>query len=539
MLCVSVGTGIMLLYSSMKFLLVHQLGGYRYDKYFKWLKNTETDYKSRLMLLCLLGFLFFNVISLAFSPIFQNENISCYLGFVAYVLFLAVYINTERAVNSKVPLKITKRLLRLIITHTILLSAITFGLMCLLNVIAGAINSHIVSTMRFSLVCFLPCLVPYILFIAYCINEPFEYIIRVRYYVRACKKLNSSKIIKIGITGSFAKTSVKEILKTILSQRYRVLSTPASYNTPMGICKTVKKLDSTHDIFIAEMGARAVGDIRELAMMVKPQYGIITGVNNQHLETFGTLEHTKNTKYELVENLAENGFGFFSSDNDLSVELYNKFDGNKYLVGVNGENNYIKAENIEVNTQGTSFDLVFEGGKRVKCSTVLLGHHSITNICLASSVAYKIGMSEEEIAEGINRIQSINHRLELVKNNKNIVLIDDSYNSNEDGINAAMEVFDLFKGRKIVLTPGMVELGKSENSANYEFGKLLSNHADKVIVIGKHNATMLINGLLDGGMKKDDIIFAKTLSKGNDELNSIMKEGDVVLFENDLPDNYN
>jgi UDP-N-acetylmuramoyl-tripeptide--D-alanyl-D-alanine ligase len=149
-----------------------------------------------------------------------------------------------------------------------------------------------------------------------------------------------------------------------------------------------------------------------------------------------------------------------------------------------------------------------------------------------------MGLTVKEISAGINRIQSIGHRLELIPNNKKIVIIDDSYNSNVDGINAAMEVLDTFKGRKIVLTPGLIELGKMENVANLEFGKLLAKHADMVIVIGKHNAEMIIKGLIDGGMERENIKFAKSLNKGNALLNKIIREGDVVLFENDLPDNY-
>ncbi len=539
MLGISILSGILLLYCSMKFLLVFQLGGYRFEKYFKWLNNSETPYKARLSLLCLLGFMFFCVIGVAFLPIYPNENVNCYFGFVAYIVFLSVFINTEKSVNAKVPLKITKRLFRLILTYIVFLIGANFGLMCLLNVIAGAIDDNIVSVLRFSIICFIPFIIPYILFIAYCFNEPFEYIIREHYIKRAKKKIQNANVIKIGITGSYGKTSVKEILKTILLQKYRVLATPCSYNTPMGLAKTINKLDSSHDVFIAEMGARCVGDIRELAMMVKPQYGVLTGINNQHLETFKTIEHTKNTKYELIENLTENGVAFFSSDNVYTNELFDKCDINKVKAGLNGENNFVTAENIKVTTSGTNFDLVIGGKEKINCSTILLGSYSIKNICMASAVAYKMGMTIEEIAEGINRIQSIGHRLEIVKNNKNIVLIDDSYNSNEEGVKAAMEVIDMFPGRKIVLTPGMVELGKSENTVNFEYGKLLASHVNKVIVIGKHNATMIINGLLEGGMKKEDIIFAKNLTKGNDELNGIMMEGDVILFENDLPDNYN
>ena len=197
------------------------------------------------------------------------------------------------------------------------------------------------------------------------------------------------------------------------------------------------------------------------------------------------------------------------------------------------------ATDVKTDVRGMSFTLNVKGEEPVSCTTVLLGKHSVKNICLASAVAYKIGLTPNEIAEGINRIQSVGHRLELMPNNKNIVIIDDSYNSNVDGVNAAMEVLDTFDGRKIVLTPGLVELGKMENVANMEMGKTLAKHADMVIVIGKHNAEMLINGLLDGGMARENIKFAKSLNKGNEILNGIIKEGDVVLFENDLPDNYN
>ena len=169
---------------------------------------------------------------------------------------------------------------------------------------------------------------------------------------------------------------------------------------------------------------------------------------------------------------------------------------------------------------------------------MLLGKHSVRNICLAAAVAYKIGLSVEEIALGVGRIQSVGHRLQLLPNNKNIVIIDDSYNSNEDGISSAMEVLDTFKGRKIVLTPGLVELGKYENVINFEFGKLLAKHADIVIIVGHHNAETIANGLIEAGMNRENIKFARTLNKGNVLLNEIIKEGDVVMFENDLPDNY-
>ncbi|MBR0189818.1 MAG: UDP-N-acetylmuramoyl-tripeptide--D-alanyl-D-alanine ligase [Clostridia bacterium] len=536
MIGLSVANGIVILFASMKFLLVLQQSGYKGKRYYKWLLSPETPYMSRLMLLCLLGLLFFCVLNMCFS--YVGDTIASYMGFLSYGLFIGLYIDSEKNVNAKVPLKKTKRLVRLCITFALVAAAFTFGIIVLTNFIAYSINDEVVGLLRYAPFCLIPLVSPTLLFIAFCINEPTEYLIRKHIIAKATAKLNSADVIRIGITGSFGKTSVKEILNTVLSQKFRVLSTPASYNTPMGIALTVKGLDSTHDIFIAEMGARNKGDIKELADMIKPDIGVLTGINNQHLESFGSIERIKDTKYELFEGLKKGGKAFFSSGSDGSKELYDRFKGEKYLAGAGGEDDFAYATDIITDERGMNFTLHINGEQPVKCTTVLLGKHSVSNVCLAAAVAYKLGLTPEEIAAGVNRIPALKHRLELLPNNKNIVIIDDSYNSNEDGTRAAMEVLDTFKGRKIVLTPGLVELGKMENVVNLEFGKRLSRHADIVIVIGKHNAEMLINGLTDGGFPKENIMFAKSLNKGNALLNGIVKDGDVVLFENDLPDNY-
>ncbi len=534
----SVANALMLYFSSFKFMLVLQQSGYNGKRYFKWINSGKRAYLSRLMLLSMLAFLFFSVLNICFSSAFSVE-VSSFIGFGAYILFEISYIKTESEVNAKVPLKKTRRLVRLCITYALVLVLFSFAFIILINYLSGLFNTELVYLLRYAVLCLTPLLIPGLLFTAYIINEPVEGIIRRRYYAITTKKLDRDDVIKIAVTGSYGKTSVKEILNGILSVKYRVLATPASYNTPLGMSWAVKNLDSTHDVFIAEMGARERGDIEELVKIVKPTYGVLTGINNQHLETFKSIENTKDTKFELFEGLPENGKGFFSSENEGSKELYERFKGKKVLAGGNGsENQMVYATDITVTNKGTWFTLNVKGEKPVKCVTVLLGKHSIDNICLASSVAYELGFTLEEIAYGIGRLQSVGHRLEIIPNNKNIVIIDDSYNANEDGVRASMEVLDTFNGRKIVLTPGLVELGKREGQANYEMGKLLAKHANLVIVIGSHNAEMLVSGLLDGGMEKENISFYKSLNKGNEYLNTIIKEGDVVLFENDLPDNY-
>lgn len=527
---------VLLFFSSSKFLLAFQQTGYKTRKYLKWFKSKNNSYFMRLLLLCMLAFMFFNVLCMTFAPIVGEVSAS-FVGFISYVLFAIIYVNTEYHVNAKVKLRATKRLVRLCITYGILIFAMSFGVLVLADLIVYGIKDQVAEILRYSLMCVTPLLAPLLLAFAGFLNKPMEAFIIKRYIRKTTWQLDNANIIKIGVTGSYGKTTVKKILDTILSQKYRVLATPESYNTPLGISLTVKKLDSTHDVFIAEMGARHKGDIADLAGIVKPRYAVLTGVNAQHLETFGTEENIKNAKFELFESLGENGYGFFSADNEGSIELYEKWSGEKYSAGVNGE--FVKATKITVNENGLTFSLQIKGEKPVTCHTTLLGKHNISNICLASAVAYKIGLTPTEIAEGINRLKSVGHRLELVTNNKDITIIDDSYNANEDGVRAALEVLDCFSGRKIVLTPGMIELGKRENLANYEFGKLLAGKADKVIIIGKHNAEMLIKGLLEAGMQKENILFAKSLQKGNILLNEILQKGDVVLFENDLPDTYN
>lgn len=526
----------LLLFSSSKFLLAFQQCGYSERSYLKWFRSKQNPYIMRLLLLCMLGFMFFCVLATTFAGV-VGEVASSYVGFASYVIFVVIYINTEQHVNEKIKLRKTRRMIRLCVAYSILLYAMTFGVITLANLIAYALKSEIFALIMYSFICITPLIAPFILVLASLINKPFETANNRRYINSTRAVLEKADIVKIGITGSFGKTGVKNILTTILSTKYRVLATPESYNTPLGISLTIKNLDSTHDVFISEMGARHRGDISDLAALVNPRYAVLTGVNTQHLESFGSEEAIMETKFELFENLAADGLGFFSADNDGARELFNKFGGNKYLAGINGE--FAHASDIQLMSTGTSFTLNISGEQPIKCNTTLLGKHNISNICLAAAVAYKIGLTPFEIAEGINRLKAVNHRLELVTNNRGIRIIDDSYNSNQDGVKAALEVLSCFEGRKIVVTPGLIELGKMENLANYEMGKELAAVADKVIVIGKSNAEMLIKGLFEGGKTNEDIMFAKTLEKGNEKLNSILAPGDTVLFENDLPDTYN
>ena len=363
-LFLSLGNTALLTLVAGKFLLALQQCGYKGKRYLKWVRGKHNGYFSRLMLLSLMSILFFCVTCMCFSTI-GGEWVrpSAYIGLLAYLLFILVYLDAERHVTAKLPLKMTRRLVRLIVTYVLLQLILNFGLIVLTNYIVFATKSELYFILRYFPICFLPLLAPFVLWLAYIINEPMERANN-RRYIRDCKRvLDQSDIVKIGITGSFGKTSVKNILTGILSQKYRVLSTPGSYNTPLGISLTVKKLDATHDIFIAEMGARHVGDISDLAAIVKPQYAVLTGVNTQHLESFGSEEKILETKFELFEGLSPDGVGFFSADNAGSLELYRRFGGTKFLAGISEGDDLVFADEIDISEHGTAFTPAHPGRK--------------------------------------------------------------------------------------------------------------------------------------------------------------------------------
>ena len=531
-----INAAVMLLIS-FKFFQIMQQCGYKGDDYLKWLVNKDNVSITRLSMLCLLSILGFLLTNMSLS--FIDNPLIHYLGFIPSLIFMFVYVGGEKKSKSKLPLVVTRRITRLFFTFAVLVILLSVFLIIGINLIAIPLKSHLIFNFRYAILCVTPIFVPYLVLLAYYINDPNERFSRRKHVNRAKNKLKEyPSLIKIGITGSYAKTSVKEILNTILSQKYSVLSTPNSFNTPLGIAKTVKRLNDGHQVFIAEMGARHIGDIKELTTLVDPNVAVITGVTYQHIETFKILENIAKTKYEIIENM-NGGKAIFSADNKLSIDMFKKCKLEKVLAGVDKNKlSTVFATDIVSTANGSKFTLHI-GDKAFDASTCLLGKHNVSNICLAVAVANSLGLTEEEILLGISNIKPVKHRLEVFTNDNGVTIIDDSYNSNVDGVKAAMEVLDTFEGRKIIITPGLVELGKEENVANFEMGKLIANHVDVAIIVGSHNAEMLINGLKEAGFNAENIMFATTLKKGNDILNEIMKEKDVVLFENDLPDNYN
>lgn len=524
---------VILSFISIKFLQIIQLSGYKISGYKVWLANTHAKFISRIVMLTFLSFACMLVSVTLFNSYANKQTYFSYFGFAFYIYFFVVYITNVYSAPQKTPLKQTYRMNRLI-ACTYLISAI------LSFVLFALAYEYLPSSIPYlPVIALTPLLVPLIVPLAHFVMVPIENANNKQFILRAKHKLTKyPDLIKIGITGSVGKTSTKFILNSILSEKFDVCMTPHSFNTPMGLTKVVLDyLKPNNEVLIAEMGAKQPGDIKFLCDLIQPKYGILTGVGSQHLATFGNLENIAKTKNELIKSLPkEDGIAVFNADNETSKKLYKNCECNKICVSLNDKDADVFAENVVVTSLGTSFTLCIEKEK-IDCKTQLLGLHNLQNILLCAALAYKLGLTLEELKVGIAKIEPINHRLELKKEN-GLTILDDSFNSSVEGSNAAIDVLKLFKGNKIVVTPGLVELGSFENEANFNFGKNLASVANYVIIVNQTNKEKISEGLKEGGFNEDNIIFANNLIEAKLKLKEITKKGDVVLFENDLPDNY-
>ena len=434
-------------------------------------------------------------------------------------IYLFNYLN-----NDKNLLKFTKRIIRLICLTLVL--ELTFLILFAIFLEKVWIFSIIsIIFVVFS---------PFFTILSFYLILPLESFIKYNFILKAKRKLKSCPCVKIGITGSFGKTSTKNILYDILSQKYKVLKTPHSYNTPMGVCKTIlDELDKSYDFFIIEMGARHTGDIEYLARMTNIDHAILTPVGKVHLETFKTLENIEDEKSKISLPLTY-GFMVINARSSSNLKIYEKCEKNKFLVCQKG--GFAYSENITYSSEGSSFDLVIDGAK-TSVKTKLLGKSNIDNIVTASATAYLLGQELCDIVRGIKSIEQIPHRLEVIKTDK-LTIIDDSYNSNFEGAKNALDVLSKFSCRRVVVTCGMVELGSMQFSFNKKFGRLIAKSCDIVIIMNKTNKEAIYKGLIESHFKEENIYFANTRKEQEELLKTILKPKDCVLFENDLPDDY-
>ena len=501
---------------------LHMLQQNLYDddfRYIKWIKNNF----SKIMLSFELSQVF-----LIFFILYVNEGISIPIMFgIIYLLLLIRSFGINYKEVVKKPLVVTKRIKRLLVTIFLIYALSIYFLCYRLN-----INYYLLLTIMAYLQYF-------IVFIAVKINIPVEKCVYIKFKNQAMKKLKGMNNLKvIGITGSYGKTSSKNILNDILNIKYNSITTPRNLNTPYGLIMTINNnLDKFDDIFIAEMGAYKIGEIKQLCDLVHPKYGILTKIGTDHLELFGSQENIQKAKFELIESLPSDGVAILNRDDTLQVNYKLKNNVKTIWIGIDNDADF-KAANIKVSNTGTTFDLIIKGDKnKYKFETKLLGYANIYNILSAIALGYEFGVNVSELQRAVRGVKQIEHRLELKKNG-DITYIDDAYNSNPVGSKMALDVLKMMPGKKIVITPGMIELGSIENDENMKFGEHIAEVCDEVILIGKKQTEAIYKGLKNKKYDEkhihilEDVIDAFTLIK------KLKGKETYVLLENDLPDVY-
>ena len=375
---------------------------------------------------------------------------------------------------------------------------------------------------------------------------PFESLIKHFFLRKAANKIHKLQPTVVGITGSYGKTSTKNILAHILSDQKIVLATPKSYNTLMGVCKVINtSLEKKHEVFIVEMGAYTKGEIKKICDLAPPHLATITSIGPQHLERFGSIENIVDAKYEIISSLQPGGTAVFNLD-DAKTEIFMERTRNhtiKLVSTVADTRADLCAENISCSAKGLSFEIYHHNnGRKYVCNTKLLGKHTVTNILIALAIADELGINFAHAIEKIKSLKPIPHRLELTKTPEGFNIIDDAYNSNPIGAKNAIETLGQFVGgKKILVTPGLVELGDSEEAENKKLGNYAAEICDLVVLIGedKTNRIRYIQqGLRNNGMDAESVKIISSINEAFVYLREHAVSGDTILLLNDLPDIY-
>ncbi len=383
------------------------------------------------------------------------------------------------------------------------------------------------------------------------IMQPFESYLRRRYLSRARSVLNATKPKIIGITGSYGKTTTKDFLRDILSLRYRAYATPKSYNTLMGISLAINRDlvdDYRTEYFISEMGAYVPGEIDRICQLTPPDIAIVTEIGPQHLERFGSLENVMRAKYEIIKNLKEDGVGVFNWDNAFIREMI-AMSHPETRLAVSRELNLDEARrenltwiatDIEESLDGLRFTVTnVASGDQTQLSTPVIGEHNITNLLLCVAVAFHEGIPLRDIAIRIGTLKPAESRLARQRTASGITIINDAYSANPKGIVSALKVLGMHKdGKRLLITPGMIELGDLQEEENRKLGVLACEYATDIILIGREQTEPVFEGIRSTGYDMARVQVYETLAESVAWYRQNLRANDTVLFLNDLPDTY-
>lgn len=505
-------------------LMMLQQNSYRNERYTRWL-NASGDTTSMPRLLGMI---------VLFGSVVKFSTVS--VGIVLMLAFFAFNVISLARRRYKKPLVWTRRVGRLFWTMTGL-SAVVAGICVAVLGVAGIEAKLFVGAFVLLALYLLSSVV---VLLANKLLEPVEKSINRRYYNEAASILRSMPDLKvIGVTGSYGKTSTKHYLYRILAESYDVAMTPGSFNTTLGVVRTVREyLKPYNEVFIVEMGAKQPGDIKEICDLVHPEIGIVTAVGEQHLESFGSIENVQRTKFELVDALPADGLAVVNDDFEYVANR--KVDNVRcirYAIGATQATRY-SVDNVRYDASGTTFTVVGPD-LRIELHTRLVGECNISNLVAAVIVALRLDVPVDKIRYAVEKIEQVEHRLNIKRGAGGVTIIDDAFNSNPTGSGMALDVLaSMTGGKRIVITPGMIELGDRQEFHNRAFGRKIAGSADVAIVVGLYNRDAIMAGVEEGGMEADRVHAVDSFADAQRLLASMVAPGDTVLYENDLPDTF-
>jgi UDP-N-acetylmuramoyl-tripeptide--D-alanyl-D-alanine ligase len=514
---------------------VFQLNGYKRNEYYQWLMQSASQ-----QLVPTLYAWYIGILTILFFLLSGQLTGSAGIIIVSlYGLFWFLDKPEYMQQKEKKPLVFTPRVWRLLVPLVILSLILPY-----FSARAGFGNGMYmfdVYPIAFGFI-LTGVLIPWLIFPASLITQPIENYIQEGFKKQAREKLRRLDQVKvIAITGSYGKTSTKFMIRDLLKERYNVCVTPGSYNTPMGICKVINNdLTAQHQVLILEMGARYVGNIDELCDIAQPDISVVTNVGVAHLETFGSQQAIADTKSSIVRNLPEGGTAVLNMDDAYVRQMRQRRDIEYITVGQQTEDADIRGWDVRYDQEGCRFTCQVKDQDPTEITMPLLGEHNVQNFLLAMGVAQKMNIRMHTMQVAARKLEQVEHRLELKKRNGYLV-IDDAFNSNPVGARNAVNVLASFaSGRKIIITPGMIELGEIQERENRSFGEHIGRAGlDLIILVGEQQTAPIQEGIqmADGDM--DRVKVVSSLFEANDILHEFAQEGDIVLYENDLPDTYN
>jgi UDP-N-acetylmuramoyl-tripeptide--D-alanyl-D-alanine ligase len=521
-----------------------QIEEYMNLRYLRWYLNDRQRWtQSRTTIAVSAGMLFG----------IMTDSIPGALAIMPYVAAIvgaaiAVYPPGEGEIKRK--FNRTQRAVRLLVTMSLValvLHAITYSL--ILAFAGESDRTRAILAALGSWAIFM--LAPLWIVLANLINYPIESFMRRRFLKQAENVLAQVRPRIIGITGSYGKTTTKNYLRDILNGRYRTYATPKSYNTLMGISLAINNdlaNDFSVEYFISEMGAYIEGEIERICKLTPPDISIVVDVGPQHLERFGTLENIATAKYEIIKNLPPTGLGVFNWDNPYVRAMYERsYPQNRIAVSrhanqqeiIEGGPRFI-ASDITETLQGLRFTITdMQTGDSAPFEVSLAGEHNITNLLLATAVAVHEGMPLRDVAMRARMLQPAESRLVRQSTANGITIINDSYSTNPVGSISALKVLSMYQtGKRLLITPGMVELGELHDQENEKLGVAATHYATDIILVGRKQTEPIKRGILKSGFPEERLLIVDTLSEAVQWYQTHLEAGDTVLFLNDLPDTY-